>query len=463
MSDDYLWDKTGEPDPEIASLEQALSSLRHEGEWQDPAAATSAASPPASSREPAKVVPIAAARRPARRPLWLAAGGLALAASIALWLALAGSTPPDPPAARTDPTASSPEPLPASNAAPSTAVPSPPAPAQLACSADADGFPFEAAAPVQCAGSPARAGKLPPDTWLETPESTTATLRVADIGAITLHPGSRLRIVRTGPTEHRMELVRGSLHAKVKAPPRLFVIDTRAAAAVDLGCEYDLRIDDQGRTDLHVLTGAVSLEGKGRSAFAPQRTRVVADPERGPGLVLADTASFALQSAAARFESGALGALDALLRAATRTDSVTLWNLLPTGSKGVREKVIARIDQLALRARTIPRDRLLAGDPDTLEAFRTDLEDLWFVAPPPNTAPPPDEKPTDATPTDPTPKDRKRDAAPTDEKPTDRAPTDSRRDVAPTDSRRDVAPTDKKPTDGKPSLRRRSTDRDATW
>ncbi len=30
MNDDYLWDRTGEPDPEIQQLEQALGTLRHQ-------------------------------------------------------------------------------------------------------------------------------------------------------------------------------------------------------------------------------------------------------------------------------------------------------------------------------------------------------------------------------------------------------------------------------------------------
>lgn len=30
MSDDYLWDRSGEPDPEIAGLEKALGRLRHQ-------------------------------------------------------------------------------------------------------------------------------------------------------------------------------------------------------------------------------------------------------------------------------------------------------------------------------------------------------------------------------------------------------------------------------------------------
>src|SRR5258705_10390661 len=30
MNDDYLWDKSGEPDPEIAKLERTLSGLGHD-------------------------------------------------------------------------------------------------------------------------------------------------------------------------------------------------------------------------------------------------------------------------------------------------------------------------------------------------------------------------------------------------------------------------------------------------
>ena len=35
MKDDYLWDKTGEPDPEIEHLERVLGQLRHQGKPED--------------------------------------------------------------------------------------------------------------------------------------------------------------------------------------------------------------------------------------------------------------------------------------------------------------------------------------------------------------------------------------------------------------------------------------------
>ena len=32
MNDDYLWDGSGEPDPEIQKLENTLANFRHEGQ-----------------------------------------------------------------------------------------------------------------------------------------------------------------------------------------------------------------------------------------------------------------------------------------------------------------------------------------------------------------------------------------------------------------------------------------------
>lgn len=45
MSDDYLWDRSGEPDPEIAGLEKALGRLRHQPETLKLPAITPARSP----------------------------------------------------------------------------------------------------------------------------------------------------------------------------------------------------------------------------------------------------------------------------------------------------------------------------------------------------------------------------------------------------------------------------------
>ena len=44
-----------------------------------------------------------------------------------------------------------------------------------------------------------------------------------------------------------MALDRGTIHARIWAPPKLFFVNTQALA-VDLGCAYTLQIDEQGAT-----------------------------------------------------------------------------------------------------------------------------------------------------------------------------------------------------------------------
>lgn len=356
MSDDYLWDKSGEPDPEVARLEQALAPLRHEGEWQEPK------------------------RSPRRALLWGAGGALALAAAVAIAVVALGKGD-DSGQKHAGVTSAQPPP----SAPPSAPLPSP-------CTTSDEGFAFQAevaggspAAPgwdakpsLTCGGGAASSGRLPAGVWLETPEKVAAKVQVADIGAVTLNGGSKLRIVETSQREHRLELVRGSLHAQVLAPPRLFVIDTRAATAVDLGCAYDLAVDEAGRSHLHVTSGAVSLEGKGRVAYVPLHASVTAHPDRGPGAVLADTAGKGLMAAVYRLDRGDASALEEALKNAERGDSVTLWNLLNSEGPGPRAAIVQRIEELKLRPAKVSRAALLAGKAEAFEALLDSFEAQWY-------------------------------------------------------------------------------------
>src|SRR5204863_3800785 len=145
------------------------------------------------------------------------------------------------------------------------------------CTGAATGFAFAVeGGPARCGGAGASRGTLPVGAWLETSGGAVADVRVADIGALKVYGDSRVRLVDTGAGGHRMELARGKLSARVVAPPRLFVVDTPVASAVDLGCAYELAVDGDGRTRLRVTSGAVSLEGHGLTAYAPMNTEVLA-------------------------------------------------------------------------------------------------------------------------------------------------------------------------------------------
>ncbi len=322
---DYLFDKTGD-DPEVAELEQLLSTYAHRAPLGEL---------PPQPRPRRRIAPVAVA---------VALAAVAAAAALLWWR---WPTSPTPVLA-------------------------------TGCAYDAPGFTFSVTGgPANCAGAPAARGTLPIGAWLETSSAATADLRLADIGDLTVYGDSRLRLVDTGPDQHRLELSRGKISARVVAPPRLFVVDTPVAAAFDLGCAYDLVVDDAGRTHLRVTSGAVSLEGYGRVSYASALTEVLATPGHGPGTPTSFDASPDLRSAVARFDLGDPSALPAILHAAGERDTITLWNLLPRAAPAARPALIAHLESLRGRPPSISSAALLAADPAALDLWRHHLELDW--------------------------------------------------------------------------------------
>jgi hypothetical protein len=89
-------------------------------------------------------------------------------------------------------------------------------------------------------------GSLAIGEWLETDENSRAQIAVGTIGNVDIDENTRVRLLETEPTEHRLELARGKMSARIWAPPRLFFVDTPSAVAADLGCAYTLSVDDKG-------------------------------------------------------------------------------------------------------------------------------------------------------------------------------------------------------------------------
>src|SRR5258708_18141960 len=89
-------------------------------------------------------------------------------------------------------------------------------------------------------------GKLGVGQWLETDNNSRAQIDVSDIGQVEIDPNTRVRLVKTKATEHRLELAHGRLSAHIWAPPKLFFVDTPSGVAEDLGCSYTLEVDDHG-------------------------------------------------------------------------------------------------------------------------------------------------------------------------------------------------------------------------
>lgn len=211
----------------------------------------------------------------------------------------------------------------------------------------------------------ARNSRLRAGSWLETGATETAKVRVANIGELTLSPDSRLRLINSGKTEHRMELTHGSLHARVIAPPRLFVVETPSAVAVDLGCAYTLEVLADKSTRLAVTSGQVELQGHNRKSIVPFGAEARSVPGAGPGLPVSLNASPSFRAALQRFgdQPAENGQLEALIAQAEAADAVTLFNLLPLIDASRRPLVLASLARFVAVPQTLTPES--AGDLDS--------------------------------------------------------------------------------------------------
>jgi hypothetical protein len=225
-----------------------------------------------------------------------------------------------------------------------------------------------------------QSGKLAVGQFLETDENSRAKIQVANIGQVEIAPNSRVRLVKTRSTEHRLSLERGVLQAKILAPPRLFIVDTPSAVAVDLGCEYTLEVDDEGNSKLRVTSGFVALERDGRESIVPAGAICFTRRGKGLGTPFFDDATADFQTALMKFdfETGGSDALQTIIKEASSYDTLTLWHLLARVSKNERGKVFDAIAVSVKPPASVTRGGISQLNKKMLELWRKEIEKLWF-------------------------------------------------------------------------------------
>lgn len=347
--DDYLWDRSGPPDPEIAALERRLSSRRWSGRLPD-----------------ADVAPLAPRDRALRRlPRALTIGLLAAAAlviGLALWH---GAREPH-----------------ADDAASPDAV--------YSVESSTGDFHVEDARPGD--------GALVAGSRLVTQAGSHLTLRVGPIGSVRVEGDTRLRIEQPEPATtdatdgaggYLLYLERGRISATIFAAPRLFQLGTPSGIAVDMGCAYTVAVDDAGITRLAVTVGQVSFETPQRKVLVPAGAGARAWPGRGPGTPVWDDATPAFREAvewlderaAAEAPAGALDvspSLTTVLATDRGEDSLSLWHLIDSGCDAeVRGRVYDRLAALEPPPAGVTREGCLARERMPLDTWRDTLGWAW--------------------------------------------------------------------------------------
>jgi len=225
-------------------------------------------------------------------------------------------------------------------------------------------------------------GQLGVGQWLVTDQNSSAQINVASIGQVQVDPNTRVRLLQTQPTEHRLELARGKMSARIWAPPRLFFVDTPSAVAADLGCAYTLIVDDSGGSLLRVTSGWVALELKDRESIVPAGAACQTRPGIGPGTPYFEDAGAEFLNAltALDFESNAAAkvrALNHLLQTARVKDTLTLWHLLARVDGEERSRVFEKMNSLVAPPSDVTRDGILKLDSAMLNKWKEKLEFYW--------------------------------------------------------------------------------------
>lgn len=226
-------------------------------------------------------------------------------------------------------------------------------------------------------------GELAVGEWLETDGKSRAQIAVSSIGSVEVDENTRIRLLETHPTEHRLELARGKMSAHIWAPPRLFFVNTPSAVAADLGCAYTLEVDDQGSSLLHVTSGWVALELQNRESVVPAGAACETRPGLGPGTPYFEDASPVFRESLKKVDfdpdvNTRNSALVAILDQARPRDTLTLWHLLTRVDGPDRARVYDKMAAFSPPPAGVTREGVLALDQKMLDTWREELERMWM-------------------------------------------------------------------------------------
>jgi hypothetical protein len=314
MSDDYLWDGAGTPDPDVQRLEALLGRLR------TPLAGAPA---PRLPQQPTRW----------RTPRYLAPA-LATAAAVLIMIGITLRT----------------------RAAGSWEVASLAGQPRVGSSA-LDGT-----------------GRIAVGQTLVTDAASQARLTVGRIGEVTIDSNTRVRLVAARDGRHQLALDRGTLHAVINAPPGQFVVNTPSATATDLGCAYTLHVDEAGAGYLTVTSGWVALDLNGRESLVPVGASCRTDARRGPGTPSYDDADPEMRRALEGFDeardaASRSAALRVVLGHAGPGDAMTLWHLISRADAVDRPAIVDALEDLLPMPPGVTRDAILRLDHSALDQW----------------------------------------------------------------------------------------------
>lgn len=207
------------------------------------------------------------------------------------------------------------------------------------------------------------------------------------IGDFTFEPDSRASVGMLSRDVTRLGLRQGRMLASVSADarPRFVQVDTPSGRCIDLGCRYELEVDANGDAHIEVTLGQVAFTNvDGRERYVPAGARCVARQTSGLGTPRFPDVTGGFDDRLDAFD-GAAGDDATARRAAARRvaeaaadekDTLALWHLLDDADAVVRDVAAGALMRIAGRP-PVTR-KMMKGAVFTRAEWREHLEDLWW-------------------------------------------------------------------------------------
>jgi len=214
---------------------------------------------------------------------------------------------------------------------------------------------------------------------VETDANSSAEIRAGRVGRIVVEPDSRVRLISTGADGHRLALDRGRISARLWSPPFTFGFATPAADAFDVGCAFAMDVDDRGAATVRVTSGWVLLETPARQQLIPEGALAIAERGLPIGTPFFDDATPAFKQALHVFDAGMMtagerrGVLATILADARPRDVYTLLRLNHDLTPEERGTLYDRAAALRTPPAAVTRDGIVANDDLMIDAWRRTL------------------------------------------------------------------------------------------
>lgn len=201
------------------------------------------------------------------------------------------------------------------------------------------------------------------------------------IGEVEVAPNTRVRLPATTPTDHRLDLAQGTSHASIWAPPRLFFVETPSAVAVDLGCEYTLAVDANGRGLLSVAFGWVAFGWQGHETIVPAGAMCETRPGIGPGTPYFGNVSETFRTALMQFDfdTDQTRGLSILLTETTPCEAFSLRHLLNRVDGAERGRIYNHLAGIITLPDDVTRDGIVQLDSEMMDSLGVLFEIDEFI------------------------------------------------------------------------------------